>query len=105
MTELMREQVIEYKESNAKNNALYTHRYGDAPLASIPSVLTAEGATRREFDAHFASIQTAHSIRTLQASVSSLFSDQAIITNEVKLMSEAFPQTREYMNLLILNQQ
>ena len=105
MTELMREQVTEYKESNAKINVLYTHRYGDAPPNLIPSGLTAEDATRREFDAHSASVQTAHSTINLQASMSSLFSNQAIITNEVKLMSKASTQTREYMNLFLINQQ
>ena len=84
---------------------LYSHRYGDAPTKSVPSGLTAEAATRREFDALSSSVQTAQSIRDLQASMSSLFSAQAIISNDVKLMTEASAQTREDMNVLFLNQQ
>ena len=69
------------------------------------SVLSAEAATRREFDAHSATVATTQYNRDLQASVSSLFLSQAIITNEVKLMSEASAQTRQDMNLFLLNQQ
>ena len=101
----MREHVTKHQKTNAKIQVLYSHRYGDAPPDLVPSGLTAETATRREFDALFASVQTAQSIRDLQESATSLFSTQAIITNDVKLMTEACAQTREYMNLLLLNQQ
>ena len=105
MDDLMKEQVDEHKKTNAKINALYTHRYGDAPPDSLPSGLTAEDATRREFDAHSATVATAKSIIDLQTSVSLLFSAQAIITNNVQHLTEASTQTREDMHLLLLNQQ
>ena len=79
--------------------------YGDAPPASVPSGLSAGDATRREFDAHSATIATTQSIRDQHANVTSLFSGQDIISNDVKLMSKASAQIREDMNLLLLNQQ
>ena len=75
MAELMKEQVTEHKTTNAKINILYSNRYGDAPPSSVPlSGITIEDATKRDFDAHSATIETAKSIRDLQASVSTLFS-------------------------------
>ena len=105
MAELMREQVTEHQNTNIKIQVLYSHMYGDAPPDSVPSGLIIEATTRREFDAIYSTVQTTQSIRDLQVSVTSLFSAQAIITNDVKLMSEASAQTREDMNLLLLNQQ
>ena len=98
--------MIEHQNTNAKIQVLYSNGYGDAPHTSVPSSgLTIEDATRREFDAHSVIIATAQSISNLKASVTSLFSTQALITNDVKLMSEASAQTREDMNLILLNQQ
>ena len=103
--DLLQEQVTDHKQTNAKINVLYFNRYGDAPSSSVPSGLTTEASITRNFDAHSATIETAKSIRDLQVSVSSLFSAHAIITNDVKLMSEAYTRTREDMNLLLSNQQ
>ena len=62
----MREQVNEHQSTNAKINVLYFNRYGDAPPTSVPlSRITVEDATKREFDAHSATIATAKSIRDL----------------------------------------
>ena len=106
MVELMKEQVIEHQTTNVKINILYSNRYGDAPPSKVPmSGITVEDATKRDFDAHSANLETAKSIRDLQASVSTLFTAQEIITQDVKMMEEVSVQTREDMNLLLLNQQ
>ena len=98
----MNEQVDEHKKTNAKINALYIHIYGDVPPSSLPSGLTTEDATWREFNAHSA---TAKYIIDIHTSVSLLFSAQATITNNVQHLTEASTQTREDMHLLLLNQQ
>ena len=65
--------------------------YGDAPPNSFPlSGIACQEATKRDFDVHSATIETAKSTRDLQSSVSTLFSAQALITNDIKLMSKAF---------------
>ena len=106
MVTLMKEQVTEHQSTNDKIQTLYSNRYGDSPPTSVSlSGLTVEIATKREFDAHSATISIAQSIRDLQASVSTLFKSQELISQDDRVMSKAFAQTREDMNLLILNQQ
>ena len=105
MVDLMKEQVDEHKQTTAKVNALYTHIYGDAPPDSLLNGLTAEDATRREFDAHSATVATTKSIIDFQTSVSLLFSAQAIITNNVQHLTEASTQIRKDMHHLLLIQQ
>ena len=92
---MMKEQVTEHQNTNAKIIILYSNMYGDAPPSKVPlSGITVEDETKRYFYAHSATLETTKSIKDLQTNVSTLFSTQAIINQDVKLMTEASARTR-----------
>ena len=98
--------MTEHQTTNAKINILYSNIYGDKPPCTVPLFwITFEDATKRDFDSHTTTIETTKSIRDLQSDVSTLFTSQKIITHDIKPMYEVSAQTRESMNLLLINQQ
>ena len=71
MVELLKGQVTEHKTTNAKINIQYSNGYGDKPQTFVTlSGITVENATKRDFDSHKATIETAKSIMDLQSDVS-----------------------------------
>ena len=106
MVEFMKEHVTEHKLTNAKINILYENRYGDKdPKIVHISRLTATNVTMKTFESYSAQLETAKSMKQPESNVQTLFSSQDTITQDLKLISEASFQTREYINIMLINQQ
>ena len=106
MVRLLKEQMEEQRQPNAKINMLYSNRYGDADPSTIPiSGITTEDVTKQTYANKNAQLETTHSIKQLESNVTTLFNSQADITQDLKLMTEASHHTRDDINIMLINRQ